>query len=154
MPTCRGIRGNGFQLLFAATMHRTIFYTFVAVYAFWRVMPRVERYMFTKLMPANFNCKRCGICCKKIGIPWSELDPAHAADYLGISLSDFIAAYGFIRNEYSGEIEPTEYNAAPCPFLRYDKKNAVCRIYPVRPWICKSYPGLGTECMGGRKRTP
>lgn len=109
--------------------------------------------MFTKMTPTTFNCKRCGDCCKKIGIPWSELDPASAADYLDISLSEFMEAYGFVRNGYSGEVEPTEYNAAPCPFLSYNKAHAVCRIYPVRPWICKGYPGSGTACIGGQKRS-
>ena len=105
------------------------------------------------MMQKNFNCKRCGKCCKEIGIPWTELDPVSAADYLDISISDFIHAYGFVRNEYSGKIEPTEFNAAPCPFLKYDEVHAVCTIYPVRPWICKGYPGPGITCMGGRKRS-
>ena len=105
------------------------------------------------MMQKNFNCKRCGKCCKEIGIPWTELDPVSAADYLDISLSDFIHAYGFVRNEYSGKIEPTEFNAAPCPFLKYDEVHAVCTIYPVRPWICKGYPGPGITCRGGRKRS-
>jgi Fe-S-cluster containining protein len=98
----------------------------------------------------NFICQRCGNCCKKIGIPWSELDPRLAADYLNIKISDFLDQYGFMVNEYSGEIENTEYNAAPCPFLKYDRNNAVCKIYPVRPWICKGYPGPGTSCIEGQ----
>jgi Fe-S-cluster containining protein len=109
--------------------------------------------MIKEIMPTHFNCKRCGTCCKRIGIPWSELDPGAAADYLGIRLSDFMKAYGFVRNEYSGQIEPTEYNAAPCPFLRYNKEHAACEIYPVRPWICKGYPGIGTSCINGQKRS-
>jgi Fe-S-cluster containining protein len=101
----------------------------------------------------NFDCKRCGNCCKKIGIPWSELDPRLAADYLDMDFEDFIDLYGFVRNEYSGEIEHTEFNAAPCPFLKYSMENAFCRIYPVRPWMCKGYPGPGTWCIGGQKRS-
>jgi Fe-S-cluster containining protein len=103
--------------------------------------------------PMTFTCKRCGNCCKKIGIPWSELDPRLAADYLDVTLDDFIARYGFVRNEYSGEIENTEFNAAPCPFLKCSMKHAYCRIYPVRPWICKDYPGTGTQCISGQKRS-
>lgn len=100
----------------------------------------------------SFDCKRCGKCCKQIGIPWSELDARLAASYLNIRIYDFIEAYGFVLNALSGEIEPTEYNAAPCPFLEYGKENARCRIYPVRPWICKGYPGPETSCIGGRRR--
>ena len=101
----------------------------------------------------NFNCKRCGKCCKKIGIPWSELDPRPAADYLGMDFEDFIKLYGFVRNEYSRDIEHTEFNAAPCPFLKYNMENAFCRIYPARPWMCKGYPGPGTWCIAGQKRS-
>lgn len=101
----------------------------------------------------KFNCKRCGDCCKHIGIPWSELEPRLAADYLGLNIEAFIDLYGFVINEYSGKIEPTEYNASPCPFLKYDMENAKCNIYPVRTWICKDYPGPGTTCIGGQKRS-
>lgn len=101
----------------------------------------------------SFNCKRCGECCQKIGIPWSELDPRLAADHLNMNLEDFGDLYGFFRDEYSGELENIEYNAAPCPFLKYTMKNAFCSIYPVRPWICKGYPGPGTSCIGGQKRS-
>ena len=101
----------------------------------------------------DFSCRRCGKCCKKIGIPWTELDPYLAADYLHMDLTDFMSAYGYVINAYSGEIEPVEYNAAPCPFLKYDRENAVCKIYPVRPWICKGYPGPGNTCIGGQKRS-
>lgn len=114
---------------------------------------RIYRILFMRITFMSFNCKRCGKCCKKIGIPWTELDPRLVADYLNISLYDFIDLYGFVMNESSGEIEPAEYNAAPCPFLKYGKENAVCKIYPVRPWICKGYPGPEISCIGGRKRS-
>jgi Fe-S-cluster containining protein len=125
------------------------------LFRYHRRRSRNERHfnMIKEIMPTRFNCKRCGTCCKSIGIPWTELDPGAAADYLGIRLSDFMKAYGFVRNEYSGHIEPTEYNAAPCPFLRYDKKHATCEIYPVRPCICKGYPGAGTSCIKGQRRS-
>lgn len=101
----------------------------------------------------GFSCQRCGRCCKEIGIPWSELDPRLVADYMNIELNEFLDSYGFIVNEYSGEIEPTELSAAPCPFLKYDNEKAVCKIYPVRSWICKGYPGSGILCSGGQERS-
>jgi len=70
-----------------------------------------------------------------------------------MSLYEFMDSYGFVMNDVSGEIEPTEYNAAPCPFLTYEKRYAVCSIYPVRPWICKGYPGPETSCIGGQGRS-
>ena len=100
----------------------------------------------------NFSCQRCGKCCKEIGIPWAELEPHPVADYLNMAFYDFLDAYGFIVNELSGEIEHPEFSVTPCPFLKYDKENAVCKIYPVRPWICKGYPGPGISCRGGQIR--
>ena len=93
-----------------------------------------------------FSCERCGKCCREIGIAWSELDPLRAADHLGMTAHEFFKLYGFSVNEYTGEIEPSELGVTPCPFLKYDREKAVCRIYPVRPWICKGYPGPGMQC--------
>jgi len=100
----------------------------------------------------DFNCQRCGKCCKEIGIAWSELDTHGVASYLDVPLTNFLADYGYVINTYSGEIEHTEFGVTPCPFLAYEKNNAMCKIYPVRPWICKGYPGPGVNCRGGQKR--
>ncbi|UCD33539.1 MAG: YkgJ family cysteine cluster protein [Desulfobacterales bacterium] len=100
----------------------------------------------------SFNCKRCGRCCKEIGITWVELDPYQVIDYLNMDQDDFMKSYGFIVNAYTGKTEPTELNAAPCPFLTYHRQQAVCKIYPVRSWICQGYPGPGILCRGGQKR--
>ncbi|MCK8601271.1 YkgJ family cysteine cluster protein [Desulfoferrobacter suflitae] len=100
----------------------------------------------------RFDCRRCGRCCKQIGIPWSELDPVLAAQQLEMELDVFLQAHGYRVNGYSGEIEHPEFAVTPCPFLTYDHGRAACRIYPVRPWICRGYPGPGMICAGGRKR--
>ena len=97
------------------------------------------------------SCLRCGRCCKEIGIPWSELETELVADYLNMSHYDFLDTYGYIVNEYSGEVEHPDPGVTPCPFLKYNKESAVCKIYPVRPWICKDYPGPGMSCRAGRK---
>lgn len=101
----------------------------------------------------DFNCQRCGRCCKEIGIPWAELEVRLVAAHLHMALHDFLGSYGFRVNEYSGEIEPTEFGVTPCPFLKYDKEKAICEIYPVRPWVCKGYPGPDILCRGGLKRS-
>ncbi|MFC1515589.1 YkgJ family cysteine cluster protein [Thermodesulfobacteriota bacterium] len=100
----------------------------------------------------NFNCRRCGKCCKEIGIPWSELDVRGVANHLKMSLSEFVERYGFVINEYSNDIEPTEFGVTPCPFIKYNSENAICTIYPVRPWICVDYPGQGIKCREGLER--
>ena len=99
----------------------------------------------------DFECRRCGKCCREIGIPWSELDTHSAAVYLHMELDDFLDSYGYGVNEYSGQIEHPEHGVTPCPFLKYDKESSICRIYPVRPWICKGYPGPGTLCRGEQR---
>ena len=101
----------------------------------------------------NFSCQRCGKCCKEIGIAWSELDPLLVAAHMDMDPQKFLNLYGFFKNEYSGEIEPSELGVTPCPFLKYDREKSVCRIYPVRPWICEGYPGPGILCRMGKERT-
>jgi Fe-S-cluster containining protein len=63
----------------------------------------------------------------------------------------YVTSNSFER-EASGEIEHLEFSSTPCPFLRYDKEKAICKIYPVRPWICEGYPGPGISCRGGLER--
>ena len=99
----------------------------------------------------DFNCERCGRCCKEIGIPWAGLDPHLVSDYLNMDLHDFLDFYGYMVNAYSGEIEHPEFGVTPCPFLQWDMEKAICKIYPVRPWICKGYPGPGTRCRKDQK---
>ena len=100
----------------------------------------------------DFSCQRCGKCCREIGIPWSELDVHLVAAHLNMHLDDFLKLYGFQDNVYSGEIEHMDPGVTPCPFLKYDRERAVCKIYPVRPWVCRGYPGPGMVCRGGQKK--
>ena len=106
---------------------------------------------YEKFGPMSLNCQRCGRCCREIGIAWSELETELVANYLNMDLNDFLDSCGYIINEYSGEIEHPEPGVTPCPFLKYNKDKAICKIYPVRPWICKGYPGPGTSCQAGLK---
>ena len=99
----------------------------------------------------SFDCRRCGRCCREIGIAWSELETDLVADYLNMGLKDFLDSCGYITNGYSGEIEHPDPGVTPCPFLKYNKDTAICKIYPVRPLICKGYPGPGIACRGEQK---
>jgi Fe-S-cluster containining protein len=69
-----------------------------------------------------------------------------------MDLDEFLGLYGFQGNEYSGEIEPMDLGVTPCPFLKYDKEKAICKIYPVRPWVCQGYPGPDILCRAGQTR--
>jgi Fe-S-cluster containining protein len=70
-----------------------------------------------------------------------------------MDLDDFLTRHGFVTDPLSREILfPPDFAATPCAFLTYDMEKAVCGIYPVRPWICKGYPGPGVTCQAGLRR--
>ena len=100
-----------------------------------------------------FECKRCGNCCRELGVGFAPLDIHRAANFLKINSKDFI-------NRYLGEIIEIKDNVIhwketksrrPCPMLR--EKN-VCTIYPARPGPCRSFPistdagDRGIGCLG------
>ncbi len=66
-------------------------------------------------------CSRCGRCCK---LPFLlPEDKARICKYLGISISHLEEKYLSERN-------------SSCPFF----ENNRCKIYPVRPTVCRIYP--------------
>jgi Fe-S-cluster containining protein len=69
-----------------------------------------------------------------------------------MDLEEFLDLYGFQGNQYSGEIIPTDFGVTPCPFLKYDREKAICKIYPVRPWVCREYSDPDILCRAGLKR--
>lgn len=88
-----------------------------------------------------FVCKRCGECCRKIGVDPHAIDIFTVAEYLDISVEEVIETY------LGGEIisrDGKKFIKAsirhPCPFLKGNE----CLIYPVRPNQCKAFP-IGTD---------
>jgi len=81
-----------------------------------------------------FTCRRCGRCCTGTpGIVYVEPeDIRNIAGYLNMSESDFIAdcLYPF-RESYSIR----EHADGRCLFYENG-----CRIYPVRPNQCRTFP--------------
>ncbi len=78
-------------------------------------------------------CGKCGYCCKTCyPIRLYELDIQDMSQYLGVSLSEFCETY-VISKEGKYYLK----NGPPCEFL--DENNR-CKIYPVRPAVCKNYP--------------
>lgn len=85
----------------------------------------------------NFECKRCGACCKIEGIVrLQDDDPAKIAAFIGISESDFIANETEIAPDRRGLILKDREDGA-CAMLGADNR---CKIYPVRPEKCRTYP--------------
>ena len=74
-----------------------------------------------------FRCKHCAQCCTQCNVRVVEEEIVKIANYLNVrtrKIRRMIGDDGLLR--------------VPCPFL----VNGRCRIYPVRPIVCYSYPVL------------
>jgi len=89
-----------------------------------------------------FDCTACGKCCKTKGSVWMTPDETvGAADYLTMDLDAFIATYGSnTLTNANGKtwVELTNNDRDACIFLDLDSNQ--CKIYPVRPVQCSTYP--------------
>lgn len=82
-------------------------------------------YNYTK----DGKCSGCGNCCSNI---------------LPMSQKEVEAIHRYIKKHGIKECKHLFPVAVPmldmtCPFLDMDKKSEKCRIYPVRPEICKQF---------------
>ncbi len=91
----------------------------------------------------RFSCTQCGHCCTGApGYVWFTDEEAQAiASYLKISPGVFHRRYAHqIHNRWSLNEQETEHGY-DCVFLvRDEKSQAKCRIYPVRPTQCRTWP--------------
>ncbi len=85
----------------------------------------------------RFECTQCGKCCTgEPGYVWVETQEAEKiAEFLDISLNEFHVRY--TRN-VSGRISLIELQNGNCVF--YDPNTCRCRVYPVRPTQCVTFP--------------
>lgn len=84
----------------------------------------------------RFSCTGCGKCCTgSPGYTWLSLDEIERmAAYLEISIEDFGSRYlRQVGERYALLEHPTTF---ACVFL--DGK--ACRVYPVRPTQCQTFP--------------
>lgn len=83
----------------------------------------------------RFQCQRCGKCCRgDPGYVWVEKDEARAAaEFLGISPKEFLSRH--CRRVFT-RISLIEHPNGDCVF--YGPEG--CRIYPVRPRQCRTFP--------------
>lgn len=82
------------------------------------------------------GCTKCGFCCKSTYPSLEEKEVAKLAKVLKCSVSEFLEKY-CTTNPATGYYPSLD---RPCPFL--DNEN-VCKIYKVRPEVCKEYPFNG-----------
>lgn len=86
---------------------------------------------------SSFVCRRCGACCRIEGIVrLQEADPAKIAAHLGMSEADFIANETELSPDRRCLVLKDRPDGA-CAMLGPDNR---CRIYPVRPEKCRTFP--------------
>jgi len=86
---------------------------------------------------SKFVCRRCGACCRIEGIVrLKDDDPKCIAAHLGMSESEFIANETNLAPDRKSLVLKDRPDGA-CAML--DAENR-CRIYPVRPEKCRTYP--------------
>ena len=87
---------------------------------------------------AGFSCRRCGACCRiKDGIVRvSEAEIARIAAYLGMSEAAFIDAETDVAPDRRGLVLKSRPDGA-CAYLT---DGNLCRINPVKPDKCRTFP--------------
>lgn len=95
------------------------------------------------------TCRQCGQCCESFGghLQASSHDQARWREQGRHDLLERTNRLGWIW------VDPeTKQLVSPCPHIdRSDPEHVRCKIYEMRPDICRSYPTLahGKRCLGG-----
>ncbi|MCS7236997.1 MAG: YkgJ family cysteine cluster protein [Thermoguttaceae bacterium] len=85
----------------------------------------------------RFECQACGNCCTgPPGYVWvNTRELSEIASFLGISLPELVMHF---TRSVDGRISLIELAGGDCVFL--DPTSRLCRIYPVRPRQCRTWP--------------
>lgn len=100
---------------------------------------------FTPLGPEDRFCFDCqdecmGRCCRKTNIILEPWDLEVMARGLGLNTSDFVDTYAELQIDPETlwpYVHLRHVADGPCAFLA---ERGHCRIYPLRPRVCRSYP--------------
>jgi len=91
---------------------------------------------------SRFACRQCGACCRIEGIVRLKGDDVtKIAAHLGMGEDDFIAHETDLAPNRQGLVLKDRPDGA-CAML--DERNR-CRIYPVRPEKCRTFPHAWTN---------
>ncbi len=87
----------------------------------------------------HFECTQCGNCCSGgPGYVWvTDADIHNIAGFLNISIEAFARRY---LRQLPGGISLTERSNYDCTFLDRSGGKSECKIYPVRPMQCRTWP--------------
>ena len=85
----------------------------------------------------NFTCSQCGDCCTGApGVVWvTDEELREIADYLDKPIGEIRL---FHTRLVRGRLSLTEYQNGDCTFFDPEKRH--CRVYPVRPIQCRTWP--------------
>lgn len=86
------------------------------------------------LTKSNFKCERCGDCCRYLTVKISK------EDILAIRNKGF---KGFFVFDAFIKSDVLKRDDAGCVF--FDKEKCSCKIYDVRPSVCKGYPFVESD---------
>lgn len=93
---------------------------------------------FFERQALRFDCSRCGRCCIAVNdhyVFMSETEAERIRDYLDLSRRWFRRRY--LERLEEGDLVAASEGDGRCVFLEIDGR---CRIYPVRPVQCRTYP--------------
>jgi Fe-S-cluster containining protein len=84
-----------------------------------------------------FQCRQCGDCCRGFGgTLLTERDVQVISDYLEMAPDDFIRT-SCIESDFG--LVLAQGDDGYCRFA----ENALCRIHPVKPRMCRAWPFIG-----------
>ena len=85
----------------------------------------------------QFKCTQCGNCCTGApGVVWVDEEEVQAiADHLDKGIGEVRLHYTRIVR---GRTSLTEFANGDCTFFDHEKRG--CKIYPVRPKQCRTWP--------------
>ena len=89
----------------------------------------------------HFECTGCGACCAgpEEGFIWvTKPEVTFIADFLKLSVNQVRQRY--MRREGLRTTIIEEPRTKDCIFLQMSKGQGTCRIYPVRPNQCRTWP--------------
>jgi Fe-S-cluster containining protein len=95
--------------------------------------------------PTDYDCTQCGACCRSFPIFASEAD-ARLEPMIRQEARQL--AEHLQTSDKSYQLFPLPFQNR-CPYLQDD---ALCRIYPTRPNVCRQFQAGSEQCIEARRR--
>jgi hypothetical protein len=105
--------------------------------------PLLPESLIQQSIEAEFQCERCGNCCKGDGAVRIDRDEAdRIARFLGLAPREFLKTYAtHVGGGYYWLQDRADRQGRWCVFLDRDPDGLYrCKINPVKPEQCRSFP--------------